>query len=162
MAFITAAKGGTGPVIIIAIVVVSFQQGLHARRWHHRERAVHRVVEIEVWAVEEHPGMAGAVRTESAVSHCPLAQRWLEQPEQVEVVTRHALATVAQLPAAVVPSAEPMQDHDFVPERSLRLHRRDTGHLQVDTRHVVSGVRLHGGHDVRVKGRLGPGFDLDG
>ena len=106
--------------------------------------------------------MAGAVRPERAVLHCPLAQRWLEQPEHVEVVTRHALTTVTKLPAPVVPRAEPMQDHDFVPERSLRLHRRDTGHLQVDGRQVVSGVRLHGGQDVRVKGRLGPGFDLDG
>ena len=57
--------------------------------------------------------MAGAVSTQGTILHGLLAPRCLEQAEHVEIVTRHALAPVTQLPSAVIPGAQPMQNHDF-------------------------------------------------
>lgn len=45
-----------------------------------------------------------------------------------KVVPRDPLAAMSQLASMIEPVAEPMQNHHLVPERTLRLYRRDTSH----------------------------------
>ena len=103
-----------------------------------------RVSEVEVRAVEEHPRVARAIGGQRQVRDGLLAERRLQDAEDVVVVPRHALAALTQLASPIVPAAQAVEDDDLVPERATGIDGRDARDTQVEVRQVSRDIGRHG------------------
>jgi hypothetical protein len=126
------------------------------------ERSKNRGGQVKIRSIEEHPGMAHAILGHVCIFNCLLANFRSQKPVNIVVMARDALPSSPQLPTAVPPPAQAMQDNNLVPKGTAGVNGGHVADCQIKVWKIVRNVRLYDDGSMRVESRFRARFDLDG
>ena len=115
--------------------------------------------EMIVGAIEKHSGMGHAILAKRTICHRLLAGVRPRQAMQVIIVPRNPLAFLPQRASPIIPAAQPMRDHDLVPEGARCLDGGDVRDRQVQPGQVIGDIGPDDRQFVWIERRLGSGLD---
>ena len=142
-------------------LIVSIKIGEHLVVGSKREGAGSSGGKIEVWPIEEHARMSGAVLSHPEIAHRLPACRRHQEPGDIVVVTGGALAAALEFAASFIPSTQAVEDHHLVPKSAASINSGDIPDVEILGEEIVGNEWPDDHRSMRVKRGLRARFDLD-